>query len=394
MKKFLILILFGLGFIAGQLASIPLAAGARISFLDICVVVLLVYGALCSGRKRLIPALWMPVMGFFCVTLLSLFGTLTNLPLYATGGGLLYVLRWLVYAALYWVAVSKLFTPKIWRTALIVSGVVMAVLGLIQYMWYPDLRNLAYLGWDPHYQRLFGTLLDPNFIGIILTATVLLLLGWEEKGTHLWMKVSGLVITLGAILLTYSRSSLLALAAGLFVWGMLTGKKFVVAGMTIVVLAVLFLLPNNGEGRNLLRTASSYARLGNAERAITLIREKPFLGHGFNILRFVSTERSWIDESSAPSRSGGGLDTSILFVGATTGIIGMLMYGYLLVSFLRLGGQAYADKRLRLAGATYISIIAAIIVHSLFINSLFYPWVMVVVWVSTGALEQQIKAYT
>ena len=70
------------------------------------------------------------------------------------------------------------------------------------------------------------------------------------------------------------------------------------------------------------------------------------------------------------------------------------MYGYLLVSFLRLGGQAYADKRLRLAGATYISIIAAIIVHSLFINSLFYPWVMVVVWVSTGALEQQIRAYT
>lgn len=394
MKKFLILILFGLGYIAGQMVSLPLFAGARISLLDICVVVLLVYAAVRSSKKRFIPALWMPVMGFFGIALLSLLGTLTSLPLYAVGGGGLYILRWMLYAALYWVAAGNLFAPKVWMGTLIVSGVITACLGLVQYAWYPDLRNLAYLGWDPHYERLFGTLLDPNFIGIVLTVTALSLLGWEERGKLLWMKLSGIIVTLAALVLTYSRSSLVALAVGLSVWGILTGRRLAAGIVISLVVAVLFLLPNGGEGSNLLRTVSSYARLGSAERALALIGEKPFLGHGFNILRFVSIERSWIDESSVPSRSGGGLDTSILFVGATTGIAGMLVFGYLIVSLLRLGARAYANKKLRFAGATYISVMLAMVVHSLFINSLFYPWVLVWIWVGTGVMEQQVRAHT
>jgi len=394
MTKFFILILFGFGFTAGQLVSLPIAAGARISLLDIFVVALLMYGAVRSGKKRIIPALWMPIMAFFGIALLSLIGTLTSLPLYATGGGLLYILRWMLYAALYWVAAGKLFPPKIWSTTLIVSGVVTAGLGLVQYRWYPDLRNLAYLGWDPHYERLFGTLLDPNFTGIILVVTLLSLLGWEEKRQFLWLKLSCIIVTLAALVLTYSRSSLIALVAGLVMWGILTGKKLAVGILIGSVILALLLLPDSGEGRNLLRTVSSYARIGNAERAVGLIREKPILGHGFNILRFVSTQRSWIDESSAPSRSGGGLDTSILFVGATTGIAGMVVYGYMVVSLLRLGLRAVAHKKLHFIGAVYVSSILAIIVHSLFINSLFYPWVMVWVWMGTGAVEQQIREYT
>ena len=37
---------------------------------------------------------------------------------------------------------------------------------------YPDLRNLWYLGWDPHYYRVFATLLDPNYVGILLVLTI------------------------------------------------------------------------------------------------------------------------------------------------------------------------------------------------------------------------------
>lgn len=393
MKHPLILFLFGLGFVAGQLVSVPLFAGARISLLDICVGMLLVYAAARSGKKRFIPLLWMPVLGFAGIALLSLAGTFASLPLYVTGGGALYILRWLLYAALYWVAAGSLFPPNAWVVTLTISGVAAACLGLMQYVWYPDLRNLAYMGWDPHYQRLFGTLLDPNFMGIIFAVTVLSLLGFEGK-KFVWAKFLGIAVTLAALALTYSRSSLIALVAGLIAWGLLSGRKFAAAAIAASVVLMLLLLPHTGEGRNLLRTVSSYARLGNAERAISLIREKPLLGHGFNILRFVSLERSWIDETSIPSRSAGGLDTSILFVGATTGITGMLAFGYLILSLLRFGMRACAAKKIRFAGATYMSIMLALLVHSLFINSLFYPWVLVWIWVSTGVVEQLIREYT
>lgn len=394
MKIWFALLFFIVGFAAGQVVSLPLPAGARITLLDVAVAMMLIVAAVRSTKKRIIPSLWAPVMTFFGITLLSLAGTFANVPLYVTGGGLLYILRWITYAALYWVAAGKFAAPRSWNIMLILSGLVMAVSGLAQYMWYPDLRNLYYLGWDPHYQRLFGTLFDPNFMGIILTFTVLMMLGWEEKGNiPLWVKVTGIVVTLSALLLTYSRSSFIAFLVGIILWGILMQKKLL-TGIIIFVMAVsVFILPSTGEGRNLLRTASSLARIGSAERAFTLIREKPLLGHGFNLLRYVAVERTWIDEVGVPSRAGAGLDTSLLFVGATTGVMGMLVYAWLLISLFMLGKRAHAHKKLKARGAVFISLTAAALVHSLFINSLFYPWVMAWMWLAAGALEQEITAY-
>lgn len=395
MKRLFVLLLLICGFVAGQAVSLPLAAGARITLLDVSVVTLLIVAAVNSGKKRIIPLLWAPVIAFLGVTLLSLAGTLANVPLYVTGGGLLYVLRWITYAALYWVAAGKFGTPRSWHITLISAGVLMALTGLMQYVWYPDLRNLYYLGWDPHYQRLFGTLFDPNFMGIILTVTVLTLLGWQERDSRLRLyKAGGIVVVLSALLLTYSRGSFVAFLVGIILWGILMQKKLLTGIIISVMAACVLVLPSTGEGRNLLRTASTFARIGSAERAFALIREKPFFGHGFNLLRYVAVERTWIDEGVVPSRAGAGLDTSLLFVGATTGITGMLIYCWLLVSLVLLGKRAYIHSKLRAKGAVFISLTAAVFIHSLFINSLFYPWVMAWVWLAAGALEQEIRAYT
>jgi len=388
-----VLWVLGAGIVGGQLTTVPLFAGARLSFLDAAVVVVLLYAARQQTKKRFIPGLWMPIIGFSVAALVSLGATVGSVPLYVVGGGLLYIIRWVSVASLYWVAASNIIHPLMWQTLLVGSGVVMGLLGLVQYAWYPDLRNLSYLGWDPHYQRLFSTLLDPNFMGIILVCTSLTLLSWcmQKKRTIWWL--SGLMITLVSLLLTYSRSSLLAFLVGVIVWGIYTKRKVFVSSILALMIVVLLVLPHTGEGRNLFRTVSTYARLGSVERAVSLIREKPFVGHGFNILRFVARDRSWIDESIAPSRAGAGLDTSLLFVGATTGVVGIVVYGWLLVRLFQLGLVGLRSKeRVREQAATYIAILSAALVHSLFINSLFYPWVMVWIWVATGSLEQRIKA--
>lgn len=381
------------GFIGGQLTALPLFAGARLSLLDAAVIGVLLYGVSQTGKKRFIPRLWMPIIGFSVVALVSLGVTVGSVPLYVVGGGLLYIIRWVSFAALYWVAASRLIRVTTWQTLLVGSGVVMALLGLVQYMWYPDLRNLAYLGWDPHYQRLFSTLFDPNFTGIILAFTALTLLSWcTQKKRNMWW-LSGVMVTLTSLILTYSRSSLIAFFVGLVVWGIYTKRKALVGGLVVLVAIALLVLPSTGEGRNLFRTVSAYARIGSMERAISLIREKPLTGHGFNILRFVARDRSWIDESVAPSRAGAGLDTSLFFVGATTGVIGMVIYGWLLARLFQLGLVGLRGKeQTKEEAATYIAILSAAFIHSLFINSLFYPWVMMWLWIATGTLEQRVTA--
>lgn len=382
------LTLLWIGLIGGQVLSLPFMAGARFTFLDVSIVFVLLYAATKQGKKRYIPPLWGPILAFGAVTIISLALTYGSVPTYVIGGGLLYVLRWVSYAALYWVASSTLIAPGAWITLLVYSGIGIAGIGVMQYVWYPDLRNLYYLGWDPHYQRLFSTLLDPNFTGIILGMTAIALLSGIQKkvsATH----VAGFAVVLVALILTYSRSSLLATGAGFLLFGILTKRKALIGWIFAAGIALLLVLPHTGEGRNLLRTVSSYARIGNAERAMTLIREKPVFGHGYNLLRFVATDHSWIDETLIPSRSGSGLDTSFLFVGATTGIVGMAVYLWLIVRLFRMaipGLQGNAKQRLAAAG--YISTLSALVVHSIFINSLFYPWILVWMWVGTGVAER------
>lgn len=393
MPMMVALMLLLLGLTAGQVISVPFAAGVRITLLDLSVGVVLLCGVFFRGKKWFIPSLWAPIMSFFGVTLLSLSYTFGNVPLYVIGGGLMYILRWIMYASLYWVAASTVVAPGVWLSVLTASGIATAVLGILQYVLYPDLRNLAYLGWDPHYQRLFSTLLDPNFTGIILAITAIVLLGmWESQKKNTPMHLGSMLVVMSAFVLTYSRSSFVAFAVGMVVWGVLSRKKAIMFGILALCVGAVVLMPHTGEGQNLFRTVSSFARVGNAERAVSLIREKPIIGHGFNILRFVSLQRSWIHEGDAPSRSGAGLDTSMLFVGATTGILGMIVYGWLIVSLLGKALYGYTHmKKSRPFAITYISIIVMMIVHSAFINSLFYPWVMVWMWVSTGVLEQKLK---
>ncbi|HLD24459.1 MAG TPA: O-antigen ligase family protein [Patescibacteria group bacterium] len=359
-----VLALLGTGFIGGQILSVSIMSGVRVSFLDVTLAAVLLFGAYKSrkpfdsaqGKRRFIPRLWAPILAFTLVSLIS-------------RGDLFYIIRWLLYAALYWVTADAFFPPRLWRNILAVSGIGIALLGFVQYVLYPDLRNLYYLGWDPHYQRLFSTLLDPNFTGIIMAFTALILLPMLRRGKSPWV-VGGLMATLGALLLTYSRSSIGAFVVGLVVWGMFTKRTVLVAAIAFGFIMTFAVLPHTGEGRNVFRTVSSFARIDSAKQALTLIREKPILGHGI--------------------RPRAGIDTSLLFLAESTGVVGVLVYGWLLVSLCRLGVRGLAYKKTREEAASYLSVLAALLVHSLFVNSLFYPWVMAWVWVSTGALEQEV----
>ncbi len=341
----------------GQLGAIRASPGIVLYLHDVALAALLIEGFVryAMRGKFVRPRLLLPIALFALAGVLSLVTNSGQFSAAALWSGALYLGRWLLYAALYVLVVQKFLSGRFWLRGLFAAGVGVAVLGLLQFWLYPDLRNLSYLGWDPHYYRLFSTFLDPNFAGIFLVLTLLLGFSFLKKP---W-GIAGELIAFVALLLTYSRGSWLAFIAGITAYAVLRRKKILMAGIAVFIAIVVVLPKTAGSTLDILRTDSALARVANWHEGLALWQEKPLFGYGFNTVRSVI---------------GFGLDSSMIFVAATTGVIGLAAFGFLLWSLARSGGEM----------AVFIT---AILVDSFFVNSAFYPWIMIWVWIVAGATE-------
>lgn len=342
--------LFILSFIGGQITALSITPTIRISLIDISVFLLLLLNINKFNNIKkfvLLPA----------ITIFAIVSVRNDISI-------LYTFRWLLYAGLYVIAASQTYSPKQWSMVLLTSGIGIAVLGFVQFFLYPDLRNLYYLGWDPHLGRLFSTFLDPNLAGIILVCTTLMLVKelFERKISVLHFVL--FTVSFISLLLTFSRSSYLAFFAGMIVLGLLLKKiKFTILLIAISLLAFYF-IPKVGEGQNILRTVSSLARFDSINRGITLFLQHPLFGIGFG------------DHS---------IDSSFLYILVSTGIVGFAAFLWIYVKIFTIA--------LKNKSATLLATLSAVFVHSLFVNSLVYPWVAAWLWILTGTQERKIRGY-
>ena len=146
----------------GQLTRLPLARGeVNIYWHDLIVFFLLLSWLIkkaINKEKFYFPKLTKPILGFICIAAFSLFLSFPHCQNRELGIASLYLLRWIFYSGIYFV-LSDLYRFRIEcgmtkNNLLIISGVIAAVLGLLQYMFFPDIRSLTMFGWDPHYYRL------------------------------------------------------------------------------------------------------------------------------------------------------------------------------------------------------------------------------------------------
>lgn len=224
--------------------------------------------------------------------------------------------------------------------------------GFIQYYFWPDLTIMSSQNWDPHLYRLVGTYLDPTFTGLIFLFTLLYLYFSKFK-----FRLPLLFINYIAIALTYSRSTLLSLFL-VFSYIAIIKKNikiFLIAFITII--ATLFILPRMpGEGTKLERDSSIYAKIQNYKQGINIFIKNPIIGIGYNNIPTLNYK------NNLSSHSNSGFDSSLLTIAITTGICGII--------FLLLGlHYEFINGNL-----FYKSLIITILIHSLFANSLFYPY--------------------
>lgn len=311
------------------------------------------------GRYPL-PSVAKQLLLFATVGLFSLLFSLSIFNLNESLTGFLYLLRlfgvFAFFVVIYWELKNKEKSKVLTLNSLLLVSLAVALVGWIQYLFLPDLRALTAWGWDDHLYRLAGTFLDPGFTSIILVFGYIVSLA---KGKRL--ATSFLFLS---VLFTYARGGYLALIIS-SIYLLRSRPKILIGVIAAFVIGILLLPRPAGEGVKLTRTYSIFARGVNYQEGFEIFKKSPVFGVGLNNICIAKSK--YLGHIDTDSHACSGLDSSLLLVLATTGVVGLTVFLNFILH-IRVTNNIY--------GKVFVASGIALLVQSLFINSIFYPWVL------------------
>lgn len=351
-----------LSILIGQLIKIPLGVGG-ISILDLAVLLLTIWG-LINLKFRLTkpPSFLKTGLVFTFIALTSSILSPLQLDINERIISFMYLVRFLSYLLLGWIITSNGFKDLLSQKFFIISGVLLSIIGIFQILIYPDLGFLQQSGWDPHFYRAVSTFLDPNFLGAFLVISLLLI--FQNRAMALKWYIFSCILIFLALLLTFSRSSYLMFFISTLTLGILQKSKKII--LTSIVLSAMLLggfhiyTLTVSEPRNIDRTKSATFRINTWQQGLTIFQQSPILGVGYNNYRYALKEYNLAGDDFLSSHGSTSNDSSLLFVLATTGVVGLLSF----LTFLY-----FIAKNNEITSA----LILGVFTHSIFNNSLFYP---------------------
>jgi len=356
-------------------------------------------------KRVVLPPRTMLIVGFAFWAFITLLFSLRFLGMAQFLISGLYLVRWVEYAFVffigYWLFTQGEEAKATMRATvkMLLWGQLMFVLaGFLQFALFPNFSKFVQHGWDPHYYRLLSTFLDPNFAGIFIVLGMVLFGAFFllKEETILPTKTSKSVsyvyvlLALVAIVLTFSRSSYLGFAVAVGCIGLLKSRA-VLFVMAFVGIASFVFIP-----RVQTRVIGAFsfdetvmARLSQYELTLGIIEKDPVFGVGFNTFRYAQEDAGYFRDDRGVSFEGGhagaGSDSSLLFILVTTGVPGLLLYLAMWGAFLKDAFRAYITRSnttlVRALGLVIVVSQLALMAHTQFVNSMFYPWIMAWMWI-------------
>ena len=374
--------------IPGQLIRIPLGISGAITLTDVSVIVTVLAFTVHSLYSKRKIYLQKNIFYFFLIFIISaLASTILALNTFSINEvtlGTFFLIRFIFYFLISVVALNVIKINEIesWLKAILVFGTIFTLIGLIQLLTFPDLRLLTIFGWDPHSTRLVSSLVDPNFTGGLLAlffTVSLSLYVFKKDAAYLLLSI----LFLASLILTFSRSAYLALTVATIVIGAFKSPRLIFA-ILLIFLVSLALISKSRErvvaGLTLDETAR--ARIESWQNAYSIFSKNILFGVGFNTFRYVQIQAGAFSiDNPQGGHSGAGVDSSILFVAATTGIFGLGTFILFLISIFKTIFKGIENSYIKLI--TFTSIIL-LLVHSQFVNSLFFPQIMIIFWFLLG----------
>ena len=286
--------------------------------------------------------------------------------------------------------------------ALLGSGAVLAVVGLVQYPTRWTFINRAKILREAqieHVYRINSLFWDPNMCGrfmvvvaVLAAAAALALPGTRRR----WLPAGVAALAAAALLLTFSRSSWLALSTAAilfeFVW-LGRRKGLVVASLTVALLLGGFVaytqLRSPGATERKLETLYGWNKLSGGRAYLVRGGWKMFERHpegiGFGGFPLAYPDYRQYHLVRGEKRPLGAKDlteshTTAMTILAEQGVEGIAAFVALLVAYfataLRSAGLR-EDRRLRLLQGGFMAVVLAILLHSFFYNAFFedpYLW--------------------
>jgi O-antigen ligase len=403
--------------VTGELLRVPLF-GFDLFPSDIIIPALLIVWGIDKVRKDRtlrLGRVGKAILFFFGVLVISYSVNLFRFNLGEMISAGAYLVRYALYLSLAFVTFDLLRRDKkhqfqkLILVCLGVSLVHISVLGFLQLAYLPSFYDLEMNleGWDPHIGRLLSTWFDPNYVGgflaFVSTLFIALALHFRQlKDRRRFFGISVLVLVgLVALYLTYSRSAYLAFLAALAFLALLKSRKLLVAAVVIILIAFGFsarvqerTLDAVDSGKAFLGLDSqkpldptAELRLYSWTFASEIISDHPWAGIGFNRYKYEINNRG---HGLLSDHASSGSDSSLLTLWATSGIFGLL-------SFLAIGFVAATTtirrswKRHDLKSALDAGLLAGLggmMIHSIFVNSLLYPLIMIYLLVGLGMIDE------
>ena len=288
--------------------------------------------------------------------------------------GILYFFRLALYF-LYFFYLSYHLTKypdfeKKLRKIFIFFVVLTLIISFMQYLFYPNLRNLIYAGWDPHLYRLFGTFFDTSISGAIYGLIFLtLFLKGNTFSKNKWFLFCLETFYLIFVVLSFSRSLYLAFIICIVLHAVVQRwyKRLLIIFVSFVILLAIVPKPF-GEGVNLRRTFSIQSRISDYQNALKIWSKSPIFGIGYNRIRYAKVKLNIIEAvGSDMTHSGASFHSSFLIILVSAGVIDLIVFILVLAKLASLSEFA----RFLLLFLSLLSLSDNIILHP-FILFLFF----------------------
>ena len=232
-----------------------------------------------------------------------------------------------------------------------------------------------WIGSEP-VERLRSVFLHPNFYAaylmVLLPVAVAVLVSRVFTPSLRWLALVAALLAVPALALTYSRASIVGLAAGAFVWLVLLWPKKTIAAATALVLVALILAPGTVAGRFDANSGSAdlALRTGIWRGALDVATQHPLLGAGisnfpFAYARTPAVEAPAANRPSIPEIGGDELPPTAhniyLNVLAEQGMLGLLAFAVLagaIVWTMRDGRHARDPRTRALCAGVGVAVMA------------------------------------
>jgi len=306
-------------------------------------------------------------------------------------------LSFLCYGIIYFIAVNYVIDKRKVLKTLLIASVIVSVYALVQAT---GITFFVWRGTQP-YPRVWSTLGNPNFLGpylIMIIPIYLIFLMKAETVKKKFLYSLFTLLSVLALIFTYSRAAWLGMVVGLIVFALMINKKqlktnlFFLIGIIVSSIILTSIYPRlylrsqerTATMKPIVERAVSTvdfkepgitARLSAWGTTIEMTLKRPILGFGLDTLgisfrQFMSEK---YEELAGRFRTAGYAHNEFLQYGATIGLVGLGVYLFLLFTFFRILIKVSRDKERNLLASGLAASCIALLVNNQFSFSTIVP---------------------